>query len=321
MKNNTIINKNIRTDIITEDETYNINTKKKITNNLEIYTTELKNNIYITIKLNDITSQKNKDNLINTISKEIKKILKFENIKDTDDCLIIGLGNEKCTPDALGPKTANKILITKHLFTLKINAKEGIRPVSAIIPNVMGNTGIETKEIIEGIINKTKPKFIIAIDALASSNINNINKIIQITNSGIHPGSGIGNNRQEISKKTLNIPVIAIGIPTVVESSILVNDTIEYIYKHIAHIKKNYSKYKLSIHTKYNNEILNNKEKEELFGIIGTLNESEKINLINEVLNNINKNLIVTPKEIDFTIEILSEIISKSLNKSLHESI
>lgn len=191
----------------------------------------------------------------------------------------------------------------------------------------MANTGIETFDIINSIIKKIKPKFIIAIDALASSSIDRINKTIQLTDTGIHPGSGIGNNRKEISFETVNVPVIAIGVPTVVESSIIVSDTIYYLFKHLSYIKNNFDTNKLIFtHNKdYINKIkkqeMDLKEKEHLSGIIGTLNEEEKLDLTREVLNSINYNMIVTPKEIDFLIDNLSEVIANGINKSLHKDV
>ena len=188
----------------------------------------------------------------------------------------------------------------------------------------MANTGIESFEIIESIIKKINPKFIIAIDALASSSIDRINKTIQLTDTGIHPGSGVGNHRKELSKDTLGIPIISIGVPTVVESTIIVNDTINYLFKHISYLKNNYESSKLVLkrNKEYKNKIkdleLNDNEKKEISGIIGTLTEEEKKSLINEVLKSIHYDMIVTPKEIDFLIDKLSETLANSINKSLH---
>ena len=157
--------------------------------------------------------------------------------------------------------------------------------------------------------------------------IDRINRTIQITDTGIHPGSGVGNNRHEISRTTVGIPVIAIGVPTVVESSTIVNDTIDNLYKHLSYVKNNYQLNKLIIkHNKnYVNEIknidLSNDEKKMVGGLLGELDNNEKKQLISEVLNNLNYNLIVTPKEIDFLIDNLSDVISDAINHSLHKEI
>ena len=175
-------------------------------------------------------------------------------------------------------------------------------------------------------VEEIKPDFIVCIDSLCAMNIERLNKTIQITSSGITPGSGIGNNRLEISYKTMNIPVIAIGVPTVVMSSTIVYDTIDYLYKHISYIKDNEGINKLSYGKRnYKNKLkkqdLSVKEKENLLGLFGGLSEGEQRRLLEEVLNNTELNLIVTPTEIDFLINKLSKLIGDSINSSLHRQI
>lgn len=341
MKNNIDLDKyNIRTDLIIENidnTTTNQKIEEKSIDNINITTIEVDNTLsstinrkegtYITIEFEDITNYEDREKVGKCLEEELKKLINKINIKENDECLIIGLGNRKSTPDSLGPKTIEKIIVTRHLFELNTNVKEGIRSVAALAPGVMADTGVETYDIITSVISKTKPKFLIIIDALASSSIDRINKTIQITDTGINPGSGVGNHRKEISKDTLSIPVIAIGIPTVVDSVTIVNDTITYLFKHLSYIKNNYYENKLVFtrNSKYIDKLKNNdlskEEKQELSGIIGSLTDTEKKELINEVLNSINYNLIVTPKEIDFLIDKLSEVIAGSINNSLHKSI
>lgn len=341
MKNNIDLSKyNVRTDLIIENidnTTNNEKIEKKEQDNITITTIKVDNNLsstinrkqgnYITIEFDDITNYEDREKVGKYLEQELKKIIKINKINNKEECLIIGLGNSKSTPDSLGPKVIDKILVTRHLFELNTNIEKGIRKVSALSPGVMANTGIETYDIITSLINKIKPKFLIVIDALASSSIDRINKTIQITDTGIHPGSGVGNNRKELSKDTLNIPVIAIGVPTVVDSTTIVSDTITYLFRHLSYIKNNYHQNKLVFKrsNKYIDKIKDNdlsqEEKKELSGIIGILSEKEKKELINEVLTSINYNLIVTPKEIDFLIDKLSEVISSSINNSLHQSI
>ncbi len=330
---------NIRTDLIVDiiDNNSNVNKETDTYEGVKITRVEVKKDMeeelnkkkgtYITIEFDDVTNYEDREKIGKCFENEIKKLLNKLNIKDDDDCLIIGLGNEKSTPDALGPLSIKNILVTRHLFILNTNHKEGLRSVSAVIPDVMGNTGIETSDIIKSIVNTIKPKFIITIDALASSSINRLNKTIQMTDTGIHPGSGIGNSRKEINKNTIGVPVIAIGVPTVVESSIIVNDTIKYLLKHISYIKNNFSKSKLT-YTKFGNYLdkiknsdLSQEEKKEILGMIGELSEEDKLSLINEVLTSINYNLMVTNTEIDYLILKLSEIIANSLNNALHRQI
>ena len=318
----------IRSDLIIE---HDLNYKKDSYNedDIEVDFIHLnkKNNLnkkegdYITITFKDITDNNNYQNVLKILNKEIKKIIKLTNIKENDKCLIIGLGNNQSTPDSLGYETLKNIIVTRHLDELNLMDKR-YRSVSILEPDVIGNTGIDSYDIILGVIEKTKPDFIIAIDSLAAINIERIEKTIQITNSGIHPGSGIGNNRRELSKESLNIPVIAIGVPTVVSSAVIVNDTIHYLIKKVSYHKNNYTKDKLIPTNNLNylkeKKDLSNYEKKELLGILGTLNDEEIKQLVYEVLNTIGYNLIVSTKEIDWTIKNLGKLIGSSLNNILH---
>ena len=262
---------------------------------------------YITIEFDDVTDYNNRKKVEKIFSKNLKSLLKKEKINENASCLVIGLGNNKSTPDSLGPKSINDILVTNHLF-LYGEVEEGFRKVFAISPGVTGQTGIETSDLIKGIIDVIKPDFVIAIDALASSSITRVNKTIQITNTGIHPGSGIGNKRKEISKETIGLPVIALGVPTVVDAVTIVSDTIHYMYEHVTYTKMNMDKpsTKLAIGTPnlLEKDIqVSDSDKKNIFGAVGNLNENETKQLIEEVLTPIGYNLMVTPKEVDFVIE------------------
>jgi len=330
-------NSNIRTDLILESINNNdyVNEEKidDITISRVVINKENKKYInkkegnYITIEFIDITNYEDREKVGKCLEKEISNILKLNNIYIDDEGLIIGLGNDKSTADALGPKTIENILVTRHLFLLNVNVKNGMRNVSAIVPGVMGNTGIETIDIITSIINKIKPKFVIVIDSLCASSVERLNKTIQITDTGIHPGSGVGNNRKEISKDTIKIPVIAIGVPTVVDASTIVNDSINYLFMHLSYLKNNYEENKLIVKRfgnyleKIKNKSLSSEEKELIGGMIGNLEDFDKKRLISEVLDSIDYNLIVTPKEIDFLIDKLSDLISSSINNALHDSV
>ena len=313
----------LRTDLIIENN--ELTHTKETINGIEV-TSSYKDGNYITITFEDITDFESREKVGKVLEKELIQILDKNKIKETDECMIIGLGNIKSTPDSLGVKVVSDILITKHLFKYG-NVKDGIRKVSSFTPGVMANTGLESSNIIKAIINEEKPKFVIVIDALASLSIDRINKTIQITDTGIHPGSGIGNNRKEISKKTIGIPVIAIGVPTVVTSTTIVYDTIEYLFKHISYIKDNQELNKLTFFksknykNKIKNQTLTEEEQNTLLGLFGTLNDTEKRSLINEVLTDINLDLIVTPSEIDFLIDKLSNMIACAINNSLHKEV
>lgn len=329
-------NYEIRTDLVLEtieNNNSNIETKTNEHGNIKVTkvivdsdTSTLinkKEGTYITIEFDDVTDTDNRSKVEEVFISELKELLQELNTKDKDSALIIGLGNEKSTPDSLGPKVIEDILVTRHLFSIGEQTEDGIRCTSALNPGVMATTGIETSDLIYSVVKEIKPSFVIVVDALAASSISRINKSIQITDTGIHPGSGVGNKRKEISYNTLGVPTIGIGAPTVVESSTIVYDTINYLFKHISYIKENQNKNKL-IFTRNNylekikDKSLSIEEQKSILGLMGELSDIEKKNLINEVLNSINYNFIVTPKEVDFQIDCLADLLSSGINKSLH---
>lgn len=279
---------------------------------------------YVTIEFDDVTDSGNRDRVKDIFTSELKGMIDSLKLKKDYMVLVIGLGNEKSTPDSLGPKVIQNTLITRYLYVIGENVSDGIRSVSGISPGVMADTGIETVDIISSIVERIKPDIVIAVDALAASSITRINKSIQITDTGIHPGSGVGNMRKEISFDSLGIPVIGIGVPTVVSSSIIVYDTIDFLFKHISYIKDNQNRNKLiysrnNYYDKIKDKDLSNKERGELAGLLGTLSEEEERGLINEVLDSLSYNFIVTPKEIDFIVDKLATVISSGINNVLHK--
>lgn len=178
---------------------------------------------YVTIETSDFKSpSSNFYNQIETIAEVIETFL----VKNDDGVLIVGLGNREITPDALGPKAADLIFTTRHIekgLQESIGLKD-IIPVSAIAPGVLGQTGIETAEIVTSVVESIKPSCIIAIDALAAGAVERLATTIQISDTGISPGSGVQNKRKELSKNTIGIPVIAIGIPMVVDMTTIAKD-------------------------------------------------------------------------------------------------
>ena len=323
---------NLRTDLIIENNVSNIHNNRYEKDNIIVDDIILrKNNIlgkkkgkYITISFNDVTDIDNYNKVLLVFENELKNVIDYLKIKKEATCLIIGLGNEKVISDALGSKVLDNIIITRHMYLLG-DVDKKYRNVSVLKPNVMGVTGIDSFEIIKNVVNEIKPDFVIAIDSLCARSIERLNKTIQITSSGITPGSGVGNSRMEISSDTLKVPVIAIGIPTVVESMVIVSDTINYLFKKIGYMKANIKnvKDKLKPTHKINylngNHELTQDEKRNILGYIGELNENDLKSLIWEVLSPINANMIVTSKEIDFLIEKLGKLLGEGINHSLHE--
>lgn len=332
-------NYSIRTDLVLDILDKEINNKNiKIDNRIykDIKTIDVEiendnNNLkkkkgkYITISYNDVTDKGNRNDLEDVLIKELKSIFSYLNINDNMKCLVIGLGNKNSTPDSLGPKVIDSILVTRYLYEIEnIKVDNNYRNVSAFVPGVTGVTGIESSDIILGIVDKIKPDFLIVVDALASSSMDRVNKTIQITTSGISPGSGVYNNRGEISFDTMKVPVISIGVPTVIEAFVLVSDTIKYLFKNFSYNKENINKNKL-IPVGLKNYInhpdnLTLEEKKKLLGEIGLLEEEDVKELIFEVLTPIGYNMMVTPKEIDFVMEKTSLVIANSINKALHKN-
>lgn len=332
-------NYKVRTDLIVESiGTSNLDgiiKKEKNLDNIKITDITVEKDLtslnkkkgkYITISFDDVTDTFNRKKVEDVVINQLIELIKCSGINENDSCLVIGLGNYKSTPDSLGPKVISNLVVTRHLYLIdEVQVEEGYRNVSGFTPGVMGTTGIEAHNIIKGIVREINPKFIIAIDALASSSIDRVNKTIQMSNTGINPGSGVGNSRKEISFDTLGIPVIAIGIPTVVDAVTIVSDTLKYLLKKFSYNKENINNHvnKLKPVTSINylkNEPkdLSSEDKEKILGFLGNLTEDEMHQLIFEVLSPIGYNLMVTPKEIDFVIDKLGLLLSTSINKALH---
>ncbi len=237
----------------------------------------------------------------------IHEVVSYEKIDiNKSKCLIVGLGNSNVTPDSLGPMVVDNVIVTRHMFMIDPSGvSEGINNVCALSPGVMGTTGIETLDIIEGILKKIDIDYLIVIDALASSSVERVNKCIQVSNTGIHPGSGVGNRRKELSKESLGIPVIAIGVPTVVDAVTISLNTIDNII--------NYLIEKSEINDKETNIY-----KKEYFGKFALLKKNEKEALVYEVLKEEGVNMFVTPKEVDIDLKNLSEIVSSAIDKAIH---
>ncbi|MCF6461097.1 GPR endopeptidase [Clostridium sp. Cult3] len=256
--------------------------------------------IYITIEVPKLknTDQELRDEISKLLAKEIKGI--GYNHKNTKT-LIVGLGNWNVTPDALGPKVVDRVMVTRQFFVnYNKDEDETVANVSALSPGVMGLTGIETGEIIKGIVEKTEPDLIIAIDALASRKMERVSTTIQITDTGINPGSGIGNKRIGLNEDYLGVPVLAIGVPTVVDAATMINDTMDLI---IGAMKD-----KATVGGDF-------------YSLLENISKEEKYYLIREVLEPYMPNVVVTPKEIDLIIDDLSIIIANGLNMALHHGI
>lgn len=240
------------------------------------------------------------------IHQDLKKIFadslsELCNLKEEDTVLIVGLGNRYVTPDSLGPKVISGIMVTRHLKdSLPEEIKADVRPVAAITPGVMGLTGIESAEIIKGIVDKIHPSLVIAIDALAARKTSRINATVQMSDTGVTPGAGVGNTRGALNKETMGVPVIAIGVPTVVDAATLVNDSLNSILS----------------------EMVEASEKgKDFYNTLISLSDEEKYPLISACLDPYCGNMFVTPKEVDSVVETLADIIADGINMALQRGI
>jgi spore protease len=268
---------------------------------------------YITIEAPDMIDDD--EGYHREISKELAKIIRkmlprkketgrdFEQESDRNNgmesgevsALIVGLGNREVTPDALGPRVIDNMFITRHIineYGKYAFGDEHVSKISGIVPGVMAQTGMECVEIVRGVVKETHPDFVITVDALAARNAKRLCRTIQLTDTGITPGSGIGNHRHALNQESVGVPVISLGVPTVVDAATIVNDT---MYNLIAALNQT-------------------RELNSLGSSLESLDDAEKYELIRELLSPSLNTMFVTPKDIDESIKRLSFTISEGIN-------
>lgn len=289
---------------VIQNEKNNITTTVvKITNENGEKSLSKKIGDYITIETKDIKylEDKEENELVKIVSDELKNLIKGkEKSNEKSSILIVGLGNEYITPDALGPKVVKNINITRHVLNIAGDiANSNQRSVCAIMPGVLGTTGIETFEIVKSVVDRIKPDIVIAIDSLASSSMHRIGNTIQLSDTGITPGAGVRNKREGLNYESLNVPVIALGVPTVVDFVTLTNEAIDKMIDKTA------------------NEIeeFEDVDSDQLKNIVGFLNQKTRYDMVANLLNS--DSYIFTPKEVDELIDVTSSIIGKSINLAL----
>ncbi len=217
--------------------------------------------------------------------------------RELSEALVVGLGNWQATPDALGPRVVSRLLVTRHLKSVvPPDIQRRMRPVAALAPGVLGITGIETGEMVRAVVDRLQPGFVIAIDALAARSVERIASTIQVSDTGIQPGSGVGNHRAAINRESLGVPVLAIGVPTVVHAITIARDTIQGLIEEL-------------------------KDDVQFYEVLDELYDKQRDALIAQVLGESVGDLMVTPKEIDAQIEDLSRLIAGALNTSLQPAI
>ncbi len=236
---------------------------------------------YITIEAQDLLDAEEDymDQVANEMAEQLKNLFSLEK---EQSILVVGLGNQNITPDALGPWTIERLRITRHLilnYGKECLGEEPAHQISALIPGVMATTGMETLEIIKGVTKETKPDLIIVVDALAARGLKRLGRTIQMTDAGIHPGSGVGNHREGITKETLGIPVLGIGVPTVVDAATIVCDAMEHLTRNLEH--------------------------------------SDREQFLGEMITPSLRSMFVTPRDVDESVRILSDTISRGINLAL----
>ncbi len=249
---------------------------------------------YITIESQALKSRNRtvQDRMSETLSDSIQKMLK--EVPDDAPILVVGLGNQNATPDALGPRVVNLLLVTRHLKSLVPEDLSGkLRSTAAISPGVLGTTGIESEEIIEGILSQIDAGAVLAIDALAAREVNRLFTTVQLTDTGIHPGAGVGNDRPPIDQNTLGVPVIALGIPTVVHALTIATQTVGMLVEKL-------------------------QDNDQFSSMIGDMSAAGRANLIGEVLSPVVGDMIVTPKEIDVIMREAAQVVAKGINAAIH---
>ena len=254
-----------------------------------------------------------------SISQHVTRLLK-EMIDQNDypRILIIGLGNPYLTSDAIGPRTLRDIRVT-HYLDDGLKLENHYYDILSLTPGVMYQTGVETVEVIQAMVDQFQIDLVIAIDALCARDYQKLGHVIQINNVGIHPGSGIGNHRQAIQEETLGCPVIAIGVPTVIYASSIVRDVFQLMKDYFGDALDIKNKLKIGKRKKYDGE-LSASQQQYLLGHVGSLEQEELESLLYEILTPVDRNFVMSDKQIDETVEKVSAILSKALNDLRYNS-
>lgn len=250
---------------------------------------------YVTLNFPELANrdQAGRAPLMAAIERELADVM---SLHEHSQVLVVGLGNWNATPDALGPRVVGRLVVTRHLHgELPADLKGRLRSVAAVAPGVLGITGMETGEIVQGIVERVRPDVVVAVDALAARSVHRIGTTFQIADTGIHPGSGVGNHRAALNRETLGVPVVAVGVPTVVHALTIVKDAMRMMVDRL-------------------------RERSEFLDLLGE-KEDEIPGLVREVVDPAVASMMVTPKEIDRLIGDLVGILAGALNASLHPGI
>lgn len=279
------------------------------------------------------------EELAQQIAREIQHFLQSLEIPQDGACLVVGLGNWNATPDALGPRAVSELLVTRHLYEMAPpELRGGLRPVAAMAPGVLGLTGIETMDIVRGVVDRIEPKLVICIDALAARSSDRLCTTVQLADTGIRPGAGVGNVRKGLSRETLGVPVLAVGVPTVIHAMTIVGDALDWITRSLtgsaAHENPPADGFdrvggpvrldpaRINIRDERVRAIAKGEVQRggtDPFGL--PLDSAQKRYMIRQLLGPEFAQMIVTPKEVDALIEDVATCIAGALNAALHPSL
>lgn len=295
---------------------------------------------YVTLE-SSVFKERNREaqeELAQQIAKEIQHFLQVLGIPEDGGCLVVGLGNWNATPDALGPRAVSELLVTRHLYEMSPpELRGGLRPVSALAPGVLGLTGIETMEIVRGVVDRIQPHLVICIDALAARSSDRLCATIQLSDTGIRPGAGVGNKRKGLSQETLGVPVLAIGVPTVIHAMTIVGDALDWITRSMTgapvsapgangveqmagRVRLDPSRINIRderVRAIAKGEV--NRGGTDPFGL--PLDSAQKRYMIRHLLGPEFGQMIVTPKEVDVLIDEVASCIAGGINAALHPSL
>lgn len=286
---------------------------------------------YVTIQipqLHDRRRELAKDAAM-ALADEIRDFMSDAGLSEGGSVLVIGLGNWNATPDNVGPLTASKLLVTRHLHEYQVLDEEilgQMRSVAALSPGVLGLTGVETAEIVRGVVDRVKPDLVICIDALASMSIDRVGTTFQLSNVGINPGSGVGNTRRALTRDTLGVPVLAIGCPTVIYATTIVSDALDRLGPHMAPQAGNGSPEpgrsdapaglldptRIVVSARSDTEFSGSPVSANIF------DSTQRQAILKDVLGKEMGHMIVTPKEVDLLVETLTDMLADGLNEALH---
>ncbi len=325
--------------LVEKDLGYGIMTTLKVESDIGAQVMGKSKGTYVTIQAPDFQARRREleSDVSQVLAQTVKEYLSNLHIPPSAPVLVVGLGNWNATPDNVGPSTTAKILVTRHLHEYRVLTEEllgRMRPVAALSPGVLGLTGIETAEIIQGVVQKIRPALVICVDALAAMSVERLGTTVQISDVGINPGSGVGNKRMGLTQETLGVPVMAIGVPTVIYATAIVSDALEALADRDDSASVGMPAQpggtdggsvldpsKIVLGTPPAHIQAERNPGQGRGNPFSAFDAARRKAVIQEVLGDSMGRLVVTPKDIDVMVDSLSDVLADGLNEALHPGI